>query len=89
MASIHICYPKLIGNEVRDLECKHGICGKVTPHHCRYFEWYGPSVTCLGCGESYQDGERCERPFARGWRKKSIQHSHKHLNDPVQEIDLG
>src|SRR5262245_44901722 len=34
--------------------------------------WYGPTLACLGCGDSFSDGERAERPFARGWRKKSI-----------------
>ena len=34
--------------------------------------WYGTTWTCCGCGDSWTDGERHERPFERGWRKKSI-----------------
>ena len=34
--------------------------------------YYGPTVTCLGCGDSWSCGERLERPFRRGWRKDAI-----------------
>lgn len=37
--------------------------------------WYGWTVYCLGCGDRWQDGERGERPFARGWRKAAIRHA--------------
>lgn len=33
--------------------------------------WYGDAATCLGCGDRWMDGERGERPFARGWREKA------------------
>lgn len=33
--------------------------------------WYSDRVTCLGCGDSWSDGERGYRPFARGWRQKA------------------
>jgi hypothetical protein len=33
--------------------------------------WYGPTWTCLGCGDRWCDGERLERPFRRGWRVES------------------
>jgi hypothetical protein len=35
--------------------------------------WYGPTWTCCGCGDSWGDGERLERPFRRGWRPDAIQ----------------
>jgi len=35
-------------------------------------EWYGWHVTCLNCGEVWQDGEWGERPFERGWRQQNI-----------------
>ena len=35
-------------------------------------EWYGWFVTCLRCGESWEDGEMLPRPFMRGWRAHSI-----------------
>ena len=34
--------------------------------------WYGSTGTCCRCGDSWQDGEQGERPFARGWRKEAI-----------------
>lgn len=34
--------------------------------------WYGTLWTCCACGDAWGDGERLERPFARGWRKRSI-----------------
>ncbi len=34
--------------------------------------WYGTEWTCLGCGDSWCDGERGYRPFERGWRPKAI-----------------
>lgn len=33
--------------------------------------WYGLTVTCCTCGDTWSDGERMQRPFARGWRQKS------------------
>ena len=38
----------------------------------RFQEWYGWDVACLHCGESWGDGERIERPFAPGWRKRRV-----------------
>lgn len=34
--------------------------------------WYGATVTCCGCGDSWTDGEMHERPFKRGWRNEAI-----------------
>lgn len=34
--------------------------------------WYGWTVTCLGCGDRWQDGELGARPFKRGWRREAI-----------------
>lgn len=33
--------------------------------------WYGPTWTCLGCGDSFGDGERLERPFKPRWRQEA------------------
>jgi transposase-like protein len=41
----------------------------------RFVEWYGTRWTCSGCGDSWNDGEREERPFAPGWRKEGIRHA--------------
>jgi hypothetical protein len=34
--------------------------------------WYGPRWTCCGCGDSFGDGERLQRPARRGWRKQAV-----------------
>lgn len=34
--------------------------------------YYGPTLTCLGCGDSWTCGEMHERPFQRAWRTKAI-----------------
>lgn len=36
-----------------------------------YQHWYGLTLTCCTCGETWTDGEQHPRPFARGWRKQS------------------
>jgi hypothetical protein len=34
--------------------------------------WYGCTLTCCACGDSWTQGERHQRPFRRGWRKDAI-----------------
>lgn len=36
------------------------------------YEWYSGELTCLRCGESWNEDGRRERPFARGWRPRAI-----------------
>lgn len=33
--------------------------------------WYGPTWTCLGCGDSWAGGERLPRPFRPRWRTEA------------------
>jgi len=46
--------------------------GKRRRFYVRYQHWYGSEWYCLGCGDRWQDGERGERPFMRGWREQAI-----------------
>lgn len=46
---------------------------------CEFQEWYGWHITCLKCGESWQDGEMLPRPFCRGWREERIINAKKRL----------
>lgn len=39
----------------------------------RMYEWHGAWVTCAGCGDEWNDGERMGRPFAPGWRRVNIE----------------
>ena len=43
------------------------------------YEVYGPLVVCLTCGESWSGGEMMPRPFAAGWRRKSVEAAKKRL----------
>lgn len=47
-------------------------CTRLRPFAGFYQEWYGTTWTCLGCGDSFADGQRLDRPFMRGWRQKAI-----------------
>jgi hypothetical protein len=33
--------------------------------------YYSDHVTCCGCGDSWCEGLRLERPFSRGWRRQA------------------
>jgi len=46
---------------------------------CEFQEWYGWNVTCISCGEQWQDGEMLPRPFAPHWRKDNIENAKKRL----------
>lgn len=39
--------------------------------------WYGTKWTCLGCGDAWDDGELCPRPFKRAWRKAAMAKAEK------------
>lgn len=39
--------------------------------------YYGGTLTCLGCGDGWQDGEMLERPFRPRWRLESRDHARK------------
>ena len=34
--------------------------------------WYGVTITCLGCGDMWTDGQMHPRPFKPRWRKENI-----------------
>jgi hypothetical protein len=68
---LHVHAPKPVATRCHVIECL--TCERPRRMLCRYYEWYGATVVCAGCGETWNDGERQERPFAPGWRKKSIE----------------
>ncbi len=64
---IHLCRPATWwGRTVRDCPT----CGSRRRFVVMLQEWYGAVWTCCGCGDSWSDGQRHERPFARGWRDR-------------------
>lgn len=53
------------------------VCEKRSVILTWFYEWYGPSSTCLRCGDKWADGELLARPFARGWRQRNIDNARK------------
>lgn len=75
MSYLHINAPSPAFESCIVIDCP--TCERPRRAFCAYYEWYGPSVTCAGCGERWDDGYQAKRPFARGWRdqarKRAIQ----------------
>lgn len=67
---LHINRPKWSRTEVRVLACP--TCRHRRRMLARFQEWYGWTLVCLSCGETWTDGEMHERPFCPGWRRKSV-----------------
>ena len=65
-----ICRPTILRRMKWRRTCPS--CTFRTTHVGFFAEWYGWHVTCLNCGEEWQDGEWVERPFAPHWRQDNI-----------------
>ena len=70
MTLLHINRPRYI--EVKQPAIFCTTCQARRRQLCTLEAWYGVYRTCLTCGERWGDGERLERPFARGWRQDSV-----------------
>ena len=68
-ARVHVHAPPPTRGDIRRMDCP--TCERRTYSVGLFFEWYGWDVTCLACGEEWQDGERAERPFAPKWRERN------------------
>jgi hypothetical protein len=51
---------------------------------CEFQEWYGWLITCLTCGDRWENGEMLPRPFERGWRKRKIAEAKHRLSKGVK-----
>jgi len=69
MPDLHIHAPAPIAERIVVIDCP--TCERPRRAFSLYFEWYGASLTCAGCGERWEDGGRGERPFQRSWRDES------------------
>ena len=74
MSTLHIHAPQPTRIERRRIKCP--TCQRRTFIGALY-EWYGWLITCLHCGDRWQDGERMPRPFAPGWRKDNVRRARK------------
>jgi hypothetical protein len=70
---IHICWRNISKRKVEKQHCP--TCESEQEFYCEFEEWYGWTVTCLNCGDRWMDGELCPRPFARAWRKESVEYA--------------
>lgn len=71
VGNLTICRPTVQSRRVKVMACP--TCGKRRRMLCCDYEWYGWHVTCLTCGEEWQDGEMMPRPFMPGWRRKNVE----------------
>lgn len=69
---VHICAPPLLELRVIRATC-WGRCQRRRYLLVESYEWYGPTVTCLRCGDQWSDGELLPRPFAPHWRQKNVE----------------
>jgi hypothetical protein len=71
MPNITICRPNWSQVEIREIYCTTCQCNRWM--RCLFQDWYGWYLLCFYCGDQWGDGERLQRPFARGWRKKETE----------------
>lgn len=70
MTHLHIHAPQPTDRRLDRMSCP--TCSRRTYFAQWFTPWYGWDSTCLRCGDSWQDGEREQRPFMPKWRQKSI-----------------
>lgn len=75
----HLKRTDFTDGRVRRLKCP--TCEKRTKFFGRFEAWYGWLITCLSCGDQWQDGEMLPRPFERGWRTKSVKRAKRALRE--------
>jgi hypothetical protein len=68
---VHINFRRVVEAEYKIFFC-NGQCQCRRKMLTEFEEWYGWTVTCLRCGDSWQDGEMLPRPFERAWRERRV-----------------
>lgn len=82
---VHICAPPLLELRVIRATC-WGRCQRRRYLLVESYEWYGPTVTCLRCGDQWSDGEMLPRPFAPRWREKSVERAKRRWRNRAQIV---
>lgn len=77
MTYVHINAPRPVEVSCVIIDCP--VCQRKRRALAKYYEWYGATVVCAGCGDRWNDGEMEERPFMPRWRQKSIEHAREEL----------
>lgn len=76
---VHINFARYSEERCRVFACP--VCKRRRRMLARFQEWYGLTVTCTGCGDTWTDGELHPRPFAPRWRQKAIERAKKRLRE--------
>jgi hypothetical protein len=75
--TIHINFARYSETTCAVIDCP--TCQRQRRMLAQFQEWYGTTLTCAGCGDQWTDGERHGRPFAPGWRERSIRNARSQL----------
>jgi len=67
---IHIYAPPCLTKHAHAATCPD--CGKRTRLLTFTYEWFGPDMTCIRCGRSFNEEGWVPLPFVRGSRAKEI-----------------
>lgn len=81
--AIHILWSRVDRWSLSKMPCP--TCKKKRYFWSWFQDWYGWESTCLKCGDRWQDGERCERPFRPRWRKESVKSALLHARHTIRE----
>lgn len=69
MTAVHICAPPTFNHRTITYcpvcECRRRMLVEDGA-------WWGFTITCLTCGDRWGEDGRMPRPFARGWRERSV-----------------
>lgn len=75
MSGLHVTFRKIV--ETRRIFDHCPTCERRTRKWGEYEHWFGWTVTCTICGERWENGDRCPRPFERGWRARQAEWARK------------
>lgn len=75
LGEVHICFATVDAARPHFSHCP--TCKGRRKFWAWFQHWYGWTVTCLRCGDRWQDGEMLERPFKPRWRQENIDHARK------------
>lgn len=82
--TLHICAPQTVTFR-RLLDCP--TCKKRRRFVILNAVWYDGIATCCGCGDSFSDGYRMQRPFARGWRAREVERAKRLWNSALPKAE--
>lgn len=68
--TVHIYRPEVVTKQAVACTCPD--CGQRTRMLTYTYEWFGPDMTCIKCGRSFNEDGWVPLPFVRGSRQKEI-----------------